>query len=97
LLADYHGLLPGNTAAAYQLTGPTLRANESYSNYQAFWRKFTAVALSNVQVQSPTSATGVLTYTLADGHRQSELHRFTFVKGSNGQLLLDQDSFVSAA
>jgi hypothetical protein len=96
-LARYHALLPGNTAAAYQLTGPTLRSTESYPNYQAFWGRFTAVSLSNVQVQSPTSATGVLTYTLPDGHRQSELHRFTFVQGGNGQLLLDRDSFVSAA
>jgi hypothetical protein len=96
-LANYHALLPGNTQAAYQLTGPSLRSAESYPDYRAFWGRFTAVSLSNVQVQSPTSATGVLTYTFQDGHRQSELHRFTFVQDGNGRLLLDRDSFVSAA
>jgi hypothetical protein len=54
------------------------------------------VSLSGVQVQSPTSATGVLTYTTTDGRQQRELHRFTLVRGQGGELLLDGDDFVQA-
>jgi hypothetical protein len=91
-LANYHGLLPGNTQAAYALTGPSLRAQESYPNYQAFWRQFRAVQLTNVRVQSPTSATGEITYTYTDGSTQRELHTFRLSRGNDGQLLLDLDS-----
>ena len=77
---------------AYQLTGPTLRGAESYPNYRAFWGQFSAVSLSDVAVQSPTSATGVLSYTYPDGSTQRELHSFRLVQGNGGQLLLDSDT-----
>jgi serine/threonine protein kinase len=95
-LAGYHALLPGNTQAAWALTGPDLRRDESYANYQAFWRRFRSVSLGDVQVQGPTSATGELTFTAADGSTSRELHRFTLVRGPDGTLLLDRDTFVRA-
>jgi hypothetical protein len=87
-------LLPGDTAAAYALTGPTLRRSESYANYQAFWARFRAVRLTGVQMQSPTTATGELDYTLTDGSTRRELHQFTLVRSPTGRLVLDSDTFV---
>jgi serine/threonine protein kinase len=95
-LESYHGLLPGNTQAAYALTGPTLRGRESYPDYQQFWSRFSRVRLDNVQAQGGSTATAEIEYDLTDGSRQRELHRFTLVRGADGNLLLDADEFVQA-
>jgi serine/threonine protein kinase len=95
-VSTYHSLLPGDTQAAYAMTGPGLRSSESYANYQAFWQRFRAVRATNVRVESPTSVTAELDYTLTDGSAQRELHRFTLVRGADGKLLLNRDAFVQA-
>jgi serine/threonine protein kinase len=90
-VTGYYALLPGNPQQAYELTGPTLRAAESRSNYIAFWGRFSAVRLGPVSTSDGSLvAHGSVTF-VENGTSSTEQHTFTLVRGSNGQLLMDSD------
>ena len=90
-LTSYYALLPQDPQAAYDRTGPTLRAAENRSNYIAFWGRFDDVTLGRVSA-SDGSLTATATVTFVEnGQPSPEQHTFTFVRGDGGQLLVDSD------
>jgi serine/threonine protein kinase len=90
-IRSYYALLPQNPQTAYDLTGPTLRAAESRSNYIAFWNRFSSVTLGPVSATDGSlTATASVTY-VENGVRKPEQHTFTLVRGNDGQLLVDSD------
>jgi serine/threonine protein kinase len=90
-ITSYYALLPGNPQAAYDRTGPTLRAAESRSNYIAFWNRFSAVTLGPVSATDGSlTATAPVTY-VENGVAQPEQHTFVLIRGNDGQLLIDSD------
>jgi eukaryotic-like serine/threonine-protein kinase len=90
-ITSYYALLPGNPQQAYDLTGPTLRNDESRDNYIAFWHRFSSVQLGPVTATDGSLvAHGTVTY-VENGSSQPEQHTFTLVRGDNGQLLMDSD------
>jgi hypothetical protein len=90
-ITGYYALLPGNAAQAYDLTGPTLQAAESRSNYIAFWNRFSSVRLGPITAtDGKLVATGQVTY-VENGAPQVEQHTFTLVRGQDGRLLMDSD------
>jgi hypothetical protein len=90
-VTGYYDLLPGNPAQAYDLTGPTLRAAESRSNYIAFWHRFSDVRLGPVNATNGSLvAHGTVTF-VENGSSQTEQHTFTLVRGDGGRLLMDSD------
>jgi serine/threonine protein kinase len=90
-LADYHRQVIQDPASAYDLTGPTLRANISRDNYVAYWSQFSDVTLSDLQAaDGQTRVTGRLTWTYTDGRVESAVRAFTLLE-QGGQLILDSE------
>ncbi|SFP15116.1 Serine/threonine protein kinase [Geodermatophilus dictyosporus] len=93
-LEQYYDLLPGDTAAAYDLTGPTLQSRASYGYYEDFFGRWSEVNLLDVrdvddQGDTITATTDV--EFLNPGERRVETHAVTFVRGEDGRLLIDLD------
>ncbi|MDP5184140.1 serine/threonine-protein kinase [Blastococcus sp. BMG 814] len=88
---DYHELVLQDPAQAWELTGPTLRANISRENYIRYWEQFEDVRLSDIQAaDGRTTATATMELRYADGRRETGPHVFTFLV-RDGQLALDSD------
>ncbi|SDC40376.1 Serine/threonine protein kinase [Geodermatophilus telluris] len=93
-LEQYYALLPGDTAAAYDLTGPTLQSRASYGYYEDFFSRWSDINL--LDVRDVVEQGDVITATtdvefLAPGDRLVETHAVTFVRGDDGRLLIDLD------
>jgi serine/threonine protein kinase len=92
-LTSYYALLPGNTARAYALAGPTLQA-QGYPAFRDFFAQFSTVTLGTVTAQDGSlTATAEVTFTRPGGAPQPETHQMTLVRGNDGQLHLDVDQF----
>jgi hypothetical protein len=89
---DFFKLVPGDLQAAYQLTSPGFQDRFPYENFAGFWDDFKDVKVSNIQAaDGSTDPTLDIEYISADGSRQTEHHVVSFVRGADGQLLLDSD------
>ena len=93
-LEQYYTLLPGDTAGAYELTGPTLQSRASYGYYEDFFSRWSDINL--LDVRDVVDSGDVITATtdvefLAPGDRLVETHAVTFVRGDDGRLLIDLD------
>jgi hypothetical protein len=93
-VTDFFALLPGNIAAAHQLTSPAFQAQFPLARFSGFWDDFSSVRVSNIQAQNATTALADITYVRPDGSSQTERHVLTFVKGADGRLLLDRDQMA---
>ncbi|HYO35432.1 MAG TPA: hypothetical protein VER97_05105, partial [Geodermatophilus sp.] len=93
-LEQYYTLLPGDPAAAYELTGPTLQSRASYGYYADFfsrWSEITLLDLRDVTDRGDRiTATTDVEFRNA-GERLVETHAVTFVRGDDGRLLIDLD------
>jgi hypothetical protein len=93
-LGEYHSLVLQDPQAAYALTGPTLRAAISESNYIDYWRQFQDVRLSNIQaVDGQDTATATMELVYVSGGSETSQRRFTFLV-RDGELILDSDRAV---
>ncbi|MGY2082102.1 serine/threonine-protein kinase [Modestobacter sp. SYSU DS0657] len=90
---SYYALLPENPQAAWERTGPRLRAAiGSREAYVRFWNRFSDVRLGEVRAEDGSlSASAPVTYVEPDGDRFPEQHRITLVRGDDGRLLIDYD------
>ncbi|SOE00495.1 serine/threonine-protein kinase [Blastococcus haudaquaticus] len=84
-------LIPGDLAAAYELTSPEFQANTPFENFSGFWDDYSSVQIANVRTESPTSALVDITYVESGGSSETESHRLRFVQGDDGRLLLLDD------
>ncbi|CCG01436.1 Serine/threonine protein kinase [Blastococcus saxobsidens DD2] len=90
-LRDYHRLVLDDPARAWELTGPTLRANISRENYIRYWDQFSDVRLSDIAAEDGRStATATMELRYPDGRRETGPHVFTFLD-RDGVLILDSD------
>jgi tRNA A-37 threonylcarbamoyl transferase component Bud32 len=90
-LEQYHELAVADPAAAWEQTGPTLRANISRENYIAYWNQFSDVRLTELQAaDGQTRVTGRLEWTYTNGERESAVRAFTLID-RDGQLILDSE------
>jgi serine/threonine protein kinase len=93
-LEQYYTLLPGDPAAAYELTGPTLQSRASYGYYADFfsrWSEITLLDLRDVTDQGDRITATTEVEFLNGGERLVETHAVTFVRGDDGRLLIDLD------
>ncbi|WP_202925838.1 serine/threonine-protein kinase [Goekera deserti] len=91
-LEEYYKLLPGNADEAYDRTGPTLRARLDRESYRGFWSGFEKVELGEVQATDGSLVvTAPVTFVRRGGEEVREQHQITFVRGPEGQLLVDVD------
>jgi hypothetical protein len=93
-LEQYYTLLPGDPAAAYELTGPTLRSRASYGYYEDFfsrWSEINLLDLRDVTDQGDRITATTEVEFLDGGERLVETHAVTFVRGDDGRLLIDLD------
>jgi eukaryotic-like serine/threonine-protein kinase len=93
-LEQYYTLLPGDTAGAYELTGPTLQSRASYGYYEDFFGRWSDINLLDVRdvVERGDTITATTDVEfLAPGDRLVETHAVTFVRGGDGRLLIDLD------
>ncbi len=91
-VTSYYALLPGNPQAAWESTGPTLRAAESFPNYVAFWNRFDDVRLGPVSVSAGSLvARAPVTFVENGAALPVEQHTITLVRGPDGRLLIDSD------
>ncbi|MGY1840872.1 serine/threonine-protein kinase [Modestobacter sp. SYSU DS0985] len=95
-ITGYYGLLPDDPQAAWERTGPRLRAAiGSRARYIAFWNRFSDVRLGEVRAEDGSLvARAPVTFVERDGDRLPEQHRFTLVRGDDGRLLIDLDEPV---
>ncbi|MGY1752083.1 serine/threonine-protein kinase [Blastococcus sp. SYSU D01042] len=87
----FFALVPGDLAAAHQLTSPSFQAEFPLSRFSGFWDDFTDVRVSNVRAQGDDRATADITYVRPDGTTETESHELRFETGEDGRLLLDRD------
>ena len=90
-VTEFFALVPGDLAAAHQLTSPGFQSQFPLARFSGFWDDFQDVQIGNVQTESDTTALVDITYVGRDGSTTTERHRVTFVRGEGGQLLLDRD------
>jgi eukaryotic-like serine/threonine-protein kinase len=95
-ISSYYALLPDDPQAAWERTGPRLRAAVgSRGDYVAFWSRFSSVELGAVQAQDGSLvATAPVTFRGTDGGVSTEQHQITLVRGDGGRLLIDYDLAV---
>ncbi len=93
-LEQYYTLLPGDPAAAYELTGPTLQSRAGFGYYADFFGRWTEIDLLDVRDVTDRgdriTATTDVEFRNA-GERLVETHSVTFVRGDDGRLLIDLD------
>lgn len=92
-LDEYHELATDDPAAAYELTGPTLREAIGPAAYADFWSAFDEVRIGSIEVEEDGSALAEVELVFGDGSVQVERHRYRFVEEDGGRLL-DRDEFV---
>jgi len=93
-VTDFFSLLPGDLAAAHQLTSPGFQSEFPLSRFSGFWDDFSSVEIGNVSAEDDTTALVDITYVRPDGSSETERHRITFVPGEDGRLLLDSDAIA---
>ncbi|MBP2336203.1 serine/threonine protein kinase [Saccharothrix coeruleofusca] len=86
---DYYGLLPGDQQSAFGRLTDRFKAerNLSFANYQDFWNRMSAVAVSDVRSEGD-QVFATVTYTFKDGHTERERHVYSMVN-VNGQWAFD--------
>jgi hypothetical protein len=91
----YYGLLPDNTAAAWNLLTPAYQQGQAggRSNYDNFWSSFRSVEVSNVRMQGD-QVLADLRYTSNNGTVSTETRSFQLVR-EGGVLKIAQSSVVS--
>ncbi|WP_222262269.1 serine/threonine-protein kinase [Modestobacter marinus] len=95
-VTNYYALLPDDPEAAWEQTGPRLRAQVGgRGDYIAFWSRFRSVELGAVQAQDGSLvATAPVTFREEDGSVSAERHEITLVRDDDGRLLIDYDLAV---
>ena len=69
-----------------------VRSNISEDNYVRYWGQFSDVRLSDIRAtDGQTTATAVMRLVYANGRTESGTHKFTFIVGDDGKLILDSD------
>jgi eukaryotic-like serine/threonine-protein kinase len=91
----YYGLLPDNTAAAWNLLTPAYQQGQAggRSNYDSFWSSFRSVEVSNVRMQGD-QVLADLRYTSNNGTVSTETRSFQLVR-EGGVLKIARSSVVS--
>ncbi|MGY1779854.1 protein kinase domain-containing protein [Geodermatophilus sp. SYSU D01036] len=93
-LEQYYEYLPDDPESAYAMTGPSLRSRASFDYYRDFFGRWDEVSL--VDVRDVDERDDGLTATsrvefVRGGERVVETHAVTFVRGDDGELLVDLD------
>ena len=87
---DYYKLLPGNTAAAYAMLGPTAQSlSGSRAAYDAFYGGLRQVYLENIRQAGGGVVTATVVFTRLDGTTSSEPYRFVVGTGPDGNRILE--------
>lgn len=88
-VADYYGLLPGNTKAAWDMLGESMQGEVgNYGSYQGFWRTIEAVDVDDVSVVEPGVVDVTITY-VTDSGSESETRRLTVEASEEGERIVD--------
>jgi eukaryotic-like serine/threonine-protein kinase len=90
----YYGLLPDNTAAAWNLLTPAYQQGQAggRSSYESFWSSFRSVEVSNERMQGD-QVLADLRYTSTNGTVSTETRSFQLVR-DGGVLKIDRSSVV---
>ncbi|MGY1795449.1 serine/threonine-protein kinase [Geodermatophilus sp. SYSU D00525] len=93
-LEQYYEYLPGDPESAYAMTGPSLRSRASLDYYRDFFGRWDEVSLVDVrdveEQDDGLTATSRVEF-VRGGERVVETHAVTFVRGDDGELLVDLD------
>jgi len=93
-ITSYYALLPGNAEAAWEFTGPRLRAEvgNEQARYLGFWSAYSDVTLGPVSAEDGSlEATAPVTFVGTDGSVDNEQHQISLVRSDDGRLLIDYD------
>ncbi|SEP21802.1 serine/threonine-protein kinase [Trujillonella endophytica] len=93
-LERYYDLLPDDTETAYELTGPSLRAQVGYGSYAGFfgtWSEVRLVDVRNVSVEGDRITATTDVEFVRPGEQVVETHAVTLVRDGDGGLLVDLD------
>jgi hypothetical protein len=93
----YYGRLPADTAGAWNLLGPGLRA-QGFASYQAFWSTIASVTTGDLDADPVAkTVTGTVIFTKTDGTVSTEQHRFDLISDPGAATLrIDSDTLLSA-
>ena len=83
----YYGLLPDDTASAYELLSPSY--GSSYGAYDGFWRTISALEVRGVSAVDATTVDVDITYVDNDGGRQDETRRLFLEPTDDGYVIVD--------
>ena len=96
LLQTYYGLLPRNTAQAWQLLSTSAQhANGNYGTYQQTWQSIAATQVSGIAPAGNNSVDAKVTFLRNDGQSATNEIQFDFVQ-QNGQLKLDNATVMQS-
>ena len=86
----YYGLLPGNTAAAWERLGPTARAQSGgRGGFQRFYDGMQAVSLENARSLGDGAVAGTVVFVQTNGVTTREPYRFVVGSGGGGRPVIE--------
>ena len=87
-VADYYGLLPDDTAAAWPLLSPDMQAEVgSYEDYQGFWSTIDTVTVDDTAPSGSNAVDVTLTY-VTDGSSEQETRLIELEETDDGFLIV---------
>ena len=92
----YYALLPGDTAAAWQMLSPRYQRQTGLASFQAFYGTIASVRVIDVNPLSSRTARANLEFVKKSGGRDTETYRFDLIV-SGGHLLIDNATLVNTA
>jgi hypothetical protein len=87
-VADYYGLLPDNTDAAWSLLTPELQRHFGADNYRAFWATIDDVQVNGTRTVGDGIVQVSLTY-VTDGRSEQETRQLGVERSGDGYLISD--------
>jgi eukaryotic-like serine/threonine-protein kinase len=93
VVQNYYGLLPGNTAAAWQMLSAQAQGQSgSRGGYENFYGGMESVGLRNVRQTGENTVEATVVFDPRDGATTNELYRFVVGTGPNGEPIIESFS-----
>jgi serine/threonine protein kinase len=90
---NYYSLLPGNTAAAWNLLSPTAQnASGGRSGFESFYGRMQSVSLENIRQTGDDTVEATVVFAEQNGRTTREPYRFVMITDGNERTIMESFS-----
>jgi hypothetical protein len=90
---NYYSLLPGNTAAAWNLLSPTAQdASGGRSGFESFYGRMQSVSLENIRQTGDDTVEATVVFAEQNGRTTREPYRFVISTDGNERTIMESFS-----